>query len=187
MELIQNFDFAVLDGIQNALQCNFLDLLMPIVSFIGGGVIWVIFGLIVLFFRNFRLNGIRLLAAFIITVLITEFVIKPLFMRERPFMLNTEHILIVSEPFGSSFPSAHSSSSFAAAIQFFGVSKKAGIAAIIAALLVAFSRLYLYVHFPTDVLTGIFIGVIFGLLTFFTAENIRKNIKPPEKQGKGTA
>lgn len=176
MEIIQNFDFAVLDGIQNTVQCGFLDRMMPAVSFIGGGVIWVIMGLILLFFKRFRFNGIRLLTAFTITVLITEFIIKPLFLRERPFMMNTEHILIVSEPFGSSFPSAHSSSSFAAAVQFYGISRKAGILAVAGALLVAFSRLYLYVHFPTDVLAGIAIGVVFGIITFIAAEKIRCRI-----------
>lgn len=181
METIQNLDFAMLDKIQSIFQCSFFDKVMPAVSFIGGGIIWVIFGLCFLFNKKYRFNGISLLAAFTITVLITEFLIKPFFLRERPFMLNTEHVLIVSEPFGSSFPSAHSSSSFASAMQFFGVSKKAGIAAVISAAIVAFSRLYLYVHFPTDVLTGVLIGITLGLLIFIFVNKIHLRITNQRK------
>lgn len=181
-EAIQNFDFSLLDGIQELMKCGFMDKLMPAVSLIGGGFIWCIFGLIFLFFKGLRLNGIRLIAAFTFTVLLTEFVIKPLFLRERPFMLNEDFILLVSQPYGSSFPSAHSSSSFAAAVQFFGVNRKSGIAAVIFAALVAFSRLYLYVHFPTDVLAGIAIGLIIGISFFIISE---KNKKRPTKEKQG--
>ncbi len=175
-EAVQNFDFSLLNGIQELLQCSFMDKLMPAVSLIGGGYIWCIFGVLFLFFKNLRFNGIRLITAFTVTVLLTEFVIKPLFLRERPFMLNEDFILLVSHPHGSSFPSAHSSSSFAAAVQFFGVNKKSGIAAIFCAALVAFSRLYLYVHFPTDVLAGTLIGIIMGIAVFITTDRIRKRI-----------
>lgn len=177
---IQNFDFSLLNGIQDFLKCGFLDKIMPVISAVGGGYIWIIFGLGFLFFRKLRFNGIAIISAFTITVLITEFIIKPLFMRERPFMLNPEHVLLVSEPFGSSFPSAHSSSSFASAVQFFGINQKAGIAAVIIAALVAFSRLYLYVHFPTDVLAGTIIGIITGIL--ISAAAIKIKSRPAEKR-----
>lgn len=175
-DIIQNFDFAVLDGIQNFLKCGFLDKIMPFISTAAGVVLWVAVGIILLFFKKVRFNGISLLSAFLLTALITEFLIKPVFMRERPFMLNVEHILLVSEPFGSSFPSAHSSTSFAAAVQLFGISRKAGIAGIIIAAAVAFSRLYLYVHFPTDVMAGIVIGIALGIAVMLTTRRIKEKL-----------
>lgn len=173
METIQNFDFSVVDGIQNTIKCEFLDVLMPFISDLGNGVIWALLALIFLFRKNLRFNGITIATALIVTFLITEFLVKPIFMRERPYMLNPEHILIVSEPFGSSFPSGHTSTSFAAAVQFFGINKKAGAAALLFAGLVAFSRLYLYVHFLTDVLCGAILGTIIGLLVMLVAKKIK--------------
>ncbi len=172
-DIIQSFDFAVLDKIQELMKCGFLDKLMPFISTAAGVVLWVALGLILLCFKKVRFNGIALLSAFLLTVVVTEFLIKPIFMRERPFMLNPEYTLLVSEPFGSSFPSAHSSTSFAAAVQLFGISRKAGILGIIAAGMVAFSRLYLYVHFPSDVMAGIFIGVALGIAVMLMSNKIR--------------
>ncbi len=166
----------ILDGIQSVFRCGFFDSVMPVISAVGGGYIWCIFGIIALFFKKLRFSGIAVISAFTVTVLVTEFIIKPLFLRERPFMINTEHIMLVSEPFGSSFPSAHSSSSFAATVPFFRIKRSIGIGAVILAALVAFSRLYLYVHFPTDVLTGIAIGIIMGILVLLAAEKIRDRI-----------
>jgi len=176
MDAIQNFDFSVVNGIQETIKCDFLDVVMPFVSDLGNGVIWAILGLIFLFRKNLRFNGIKIISALIITFLITEFVVKPIFMRERPYMLNPEHILIVSEPFGTSFPSGHTSTSFASAVQFFGINKKAGIAALIFAALVAFSRLYLYVHFLTDVICGALLGTVLGLIVMFAAKKIKERI-----------
>lgn len=173
METIYNFDFAVLDGIQNIFGCGFLDFLMPLISLIGGGYLWAVTGLVLLFIKRQRINGITILSALIVTVLITEFLIKPIFMRERPFIQNDDFFLLVKEPFGSSFPSAHTSTSFASSVPFFRINRKIGISAVIFAFLVAFSRLYLYVHFPTDVITGAFIGIIFGFLSAIVADKIR--------------
>ena len=179
-DLIQGFDFTVLDGIQNFLKCGFFDKIMPFISTAAGVVLWAALGIILIFFKKVRVNGIALLSAFLLTALITEFLIKPVFMRERPFMVNTEHILLVSEPFGSSFPSAHSSTSFAAAVQLFGINRKTGIMGIITAAVVAFSRLYLYVHFPTDVIAGALIGVFLGIAVMLITTKIR--IKLTEKR-----
>lgn len=181
MESIQNFDFSVVNGIQDTIKCDFLDIIMPFISDLGNGVIWALLGLIFLFRKKLRFNGITIITALIITVLITEFLVKPIFMRERPYMLNPEHILLVSEPFGSSFPSGHTSTSFAAAVQFFGINKKTGIAALLFAALIGFSRLYLYVHFLTDVICGAILGTILGLLVMFTAKKIRQRFKEREE------
>lgn len=181
MEAIQNFDFSVINGIQNTIKCDILDILMPFISDLGAGVIWSLLGLLFLFRKKLRFNGITIITTLIITVLITEFLVKPLFMRERPYMLNPEHVLLVPEPFGSSFPSGHTSTSFASAIQLFGVNKKSGIAALLLAALIAFSRLYLYVHFFTDVLCGAILGTILGLLVMLTAKKVRQRFKEREE------
>lgn len=172
MEAIYNFDFSVLDGIQSHLKCNFLDILMPFVSNVGGGFIWAVLGLIMLFIKKQRINGFTLLAALVITVLATEFLIKPIFMRERPFIQNGDFALLVSEPFGSSFPSAHTSTAFASAVQLFRINRKSGIIAVVFAAVTGFSRLYLYVHFPTDVLVGAALGTLMGLAVLALSRKI---------------
>jgi len=174
MEAIQNFDFFVLNGLQELLQCSFLDTVVPILTHLGHGVVWAIFGLIFLFMKKYRFNGISIITALTVTVIISEFIIKPLFLRERPYMLNPDFVLLIPEPSGTSFPSSHTSTSFASALQFFGINRKAGIAAMIFAAVVAFTRLYLYVHFPTDILGGIILGVIMGFATIIVGKKIRQ-------------
>lgn len=174
METIYNFDFAVLDGIQNIFRCGFLDFLMPVISIIGGGYLWALIGLSLLFIKKQRINGVTILSALIATIIITEFIIKPIFMRERPFIQNSDFVLLIKEPFGSSFPSAHTSTSFASSIPFFRINRKIGLGAVIFASLVAFSRLYLYVHFPTDVLVGAIIGIAIGFLSAIISDKIRR-------------
>lgn len=176
MEAIQNYDFAVLNSIQDALQCNFLDALMPVITHLGHGVVWTILGLIFIFTKKYRFNGICIITALTVTVIISEFIIKPLVLRERPYMLNPEFALLIPEPSGTSFPSSHTSTSFASALQFFGINRKAGIAALIFAAIIAFTRLYLYVHFPTDILGGIILGILMGLATIFISEKIRQKM-----------
>lgn len=174
MEAIQNFEFSVLNGIQDILQCGFLDALMPILTHLGHGIVWGIFGLIFLFRKKYRFNGICIISALAATVIISEFIIKPLFLRERPYMLNPEFMLLIPEPSGTSFPSSHTSTSFASALQFFGINRKAGIAALIFASVVAFTRLYLYVHFPSDILGGIILGICMGFAVIYVSQKIRK-------------
>lgn len=162
MEWLQTLDFQILDGIQSTLKCGALDVIMTIVSKLGGGIIWGFFGILFLFFRKRRIDGIAILGALITAALLTEFAIKLIFLRERPFELNAEHVLIISPPFGTSFPSGHTTTSFAAAVQFFRINKRCGFIACGFAALVAFSRLYLYVHFPSDVLAGCVLGLLIG-------------------------
>ena len=180
MEVIQNFDFSVLNGIQDALKCDFLDAVVPFLTHLGHGIIWSLLGLIFIFTRKYRFNGVTIISVLIVTVIISEFIIKPLFMRERPYLLNPEILLLIPEPSGTSFPSSHTSTSFAAAVQFFGINKKAGIFAVIGAAIIAFTRLYLYVHFPTDILAGIVLGVTLGITVMFSANKIRHKLRKEE-------
>lgn len=182
MEAIQNFDFWVLNSIQETLQCGFLDTIMPVLTHLGHGVIWTILGWILIFTKKYRFNGISIITALTVTVIISEFIIKPLFLRERPYMMNPDFVLLIPEPSGTSFPSSHTSTSFASALQFFGINRKAGIAAMIFAAVVAFTRLYLYVHFPTDIIGGIILGLVMGFVVMIAGKKIQNKISERTSQ-----
>lgn len=127
------------------------------------GRVWILTALIMLFTKKYRKAGILLLIAISLTFVSSEIIIKNLVCRPRPFYSDPNINLIIPAPSGYSFPSSHSSVSFAAATVIFYFNKKFGLAAFVLATLTAFSRLYLYVHYPTDVLAGICLGVIIAV------------------------
>lgn len=168
-------DFAILYGIQNTLACPPLDALMAFVTTCGDhGLIWIVVGIVLLISRKTRRWGITLLVTLGITWLICEYGVKVLVARPRPFMLDPSHTLLIAPPGGFSFPSGHALASFLAAtiIAFSPVARGWKAAAWIMAALIAFSRLYLFVHFPTDVLAGAIIGVIAALIGVYISNRI---------------
>ena len=181
-EVIETVDFAILDAIQDALRCGATDSAMAAVSRIGGGVIWIMIGIALLFFKKYRFCGFAVLTALAAALLLTEFAVKLLVLRERPYLLNPEIVLAVSEPSGSSFPSAHTSTSFASAVPLFRGKRLWGILGCCFAALVGFSRLYLYVHFPSDVLVGAVLGIGVGLLSSFLIEKAGRKFAQKGRQ-----
>ena len=108
--------------------------------------------------------GVGLLVCLAIENTLCSTILKPLVARPRPFVQNPEVTMLIPKLSSYSFPSGHSASSFCAAVYLFGWNKKAGSLALIVAALIAFSRLYFYMHFPTDVLCGALLGSIIGYL-----------------------
>lgn len=103
------------------------------------------------------------MAALVLDVILCNGILKPLFARVRPCDVNTTIQLLVPRPSDYSFPSGHTAASFAAVTAlFFAGEKNLWKPALVLAVLIAFSRLYLYVHYPTDILGGIAVGVICG-------------------------
>lgn len=172
MDFITGIDFSILDFIYNNIRCDFLDPIMAGISFFADkGIGWIILGLILLIPRKTRPAAACALAAMIVGLLCGELVIKHLIPRERPFIVYEAYhnspipfVLNTGKPTGSSFPSGHTVCSFAAAVCFFKINKPVGFAALVFALLVGFSRLYNYVHFPSDVLGGMILGIAAGLV-----------------------
>lgn len=161
LETVFSIDFSVLDFIQSTMRCDFLNVVMAFFSYIGeSGGIWIITAVIMLCFRKTRATGVMVICAVVIGFLIGEIGIKNLVCRPRPFTINTDVELTIKTPSGYSFPSGHTCSSFAAATVMIVRDKRFGIPAICVAVLVAFSRLYNYVHFPSDVLCGMLLGII---------------------------
>lgn len=167
IDFITQLDFSILDFIQNNLRTDFLDTVMVFFSRIGeGGMIWFAIATLLLFFRKSRTCGVVMILSMGVTLLFGEFVLKNLIGRVRPCNINLDVEMLVNRPSSFSFPSGHTSSSFASATAVFQWNKKFGIAALVLAVFISFSRLYNYVHYPTDVLAGMLFGILVSLLVY---------------------
>jgi len=163
MEVVQNFDNTVLNFIQTYFSSSVLDFLMPLVTKLGnGGLVWIIVALAFLKSRKYRTDGLMIVASLLLCVILGNLILKPLVARIRPCDINTAIPLLIARPTDYSFPSGHTMSSFAAASVIFHANVNMGIAAFALAALIAFSRLYLYVHYPSDIIAGIILGLFIG-------------------------
>ncbi len=168
IEFITSIDLAILEAIQG-IKCGFLDFLVPLVTKLGdGGIFWIALAVIFLFFKKTRKTGLAMGFALIFGLLVGNLTLKPLVGRIRPYDIAgyeaIREALLVAPLEDFSFPSGHTLASFEGATAIFMFNKKWGIGAYVIAVLVAFSRLYLFVHYPTDVLAGLILGVTFGIL-----------------------
>lgn len=158
-------DFAVLDFIQSHLRTGVGDYLMPLISRLGDkGFIWIAAALFLVLFPRTRRLGVAVAAALAIEILLCSGLIKPLAARIRPCDINTGIQMLVARPTDYSFPSGHTAASFAAASALYFRRSRWWLPAGLLAALIALSRLYLYVHFPTDVLGGAALGILSGWL-----------------------
>ena len=161
LETIQSIDFSILNWIQEHLRCGFLDVVAPPISSIAnGGILWLIIAFGCQFMKRTRKCGMTMFLAMTMGFIIGDIILKALVARERPCVIAPPEVMLVSIPHSTSFPSGHSTAAFASALSIFHHHRKVGIAAIILAVFIAFTRLYLYVHFPTDVLAGITLGIV---------------------------
>ncbi len=168
--LAESFDLPILDWIAAHLWCPVLDAIMPIITLLGdAGIFWILLAGICLFFPKYRKMGLSMGASLLIGVLLCNVTLKPLVGRIRPYDYQLEHfgkeiILLIEAQHDFSFPSGHTIASFEAAVAITLHSKKLGIPALVLACLIAFSRLYLYVHYPTDVLASVILGTAIAFL-----------------------
>ena len=156
------FEFAFLDWLQQ-FHNPVLDALAVFLNYAGEhGEIWIAFTLLLLLFRRTRKAGCAMATALVLYLVAGDCILKPLFARPRPCDLNTSITMLVARPHGHSFPSGHTASGVAAAYALWLQNRKLGAPALVLAAFIAFTRLYLYVHFPTDVLGGAVLGIALG-------------------------
>lgn len=159
-----SLEFAILDFIQENMKSPLGDRLMVFVSGLGdAGIIWIALAAVLLCFKKTRHLGAAAAAGLIIDVVCCNMILKPLVARVRPFDVNTAVQLIIDAPHDFSFPSGHTAASFTAASALFFSRSRLWIPSAVLAVLIGFSRMYLYVHYPSDVLAGAVLGVLFGL------------------------
>ncbi|WP_405726839.1 phosphatase PAP2 family protein [Anaerotignum sp.] len=164
MEWILEKDGQLLRWLMERFSHPVLDEMMRFVSSLGNkGMIWIAIGILLLLFgvknKKRRNGGLLVLLSLAVNFLACNVILKPLVDRTRPYYVLDYTPLIppVGDP---SFPSGHTSASFAAATAIYAINKKWGIAAYIFAAVMGFSRLYLGVHFPTDVVCGAILGTV---------------------------
>lgn len=158
------------------MRCDVLDFIFTFITKLGdNGLIWILLTLVLIIRRNTRYTGLVMAFSLILAVAVTNLGLKPLVSRPRPFQAYPMDILI-PPPHGSSFPSAHSASSFAVAWAYL-ITRKDKLRWVLLALaaLIAFSRLYLFVHFPTDVLTGSILGIVLSYPARHLVDRLMKN------------
>ena len=186
-QLAISFDLPILDWIQAHLQSGIMDTIMPIITLFGeGGIFWIAWAVILLIIPKTRKIGLSMLIALILGLLVCNLTLKPLVARIRPYDLQEQDFgvyinLLISRQSDFSFPSGHTIASFEAAVVLLKNSKKMGIPALIIAILVSFSRLYLYVHYPSDVLVSVVLGTAFAFIGCALANLIKL---PTVKSGK---
>lgn len=166
---ITDTDMSILRAIHYNMRSDFLDWLMPLVTRLGdAGIIWIIVAVIFLCFKKTRKTGAAMGVAMILGLAIGNGLIKNLVARTRPFDMVGSAMrpsqLLVAPPEDYSFPSGHTLASFAAATAIYKDHTLWGFIAYVVAGFIAFSRMYLYVHYPTDILGGIILGILLGLL-----------------------
>ena len=166
VEIFKKVDNTILRWINVKFRNKTFDKIMPIITSAGNlGIIWIVISVLLMTKKDYRVLGQTILIALVITTIIGEGTIKNIVKRKRPFYGDDDKELLISRPITYSFPSGHTASSFAVAAVFIKTDNAASLEIILLACLIAFSRIYLGVHYPSDVIGGGIIGALCGLIT----------------------
>ena len=183
--LAVSFDLPILDWIAANLWCPVLDAVMPVITLLGdAGIFWIAIAVLFIFTKKYRKIGIGMMIALMMGLVICNICLKPMIARIRPYDFKEEHLgtvvnLLIEKQHDFAFPSGHTIASFEAAVMILLGNRKLGIPAMILACLIAFSRLYLYVHYPTDVIVSIVLGSVLALIGWYLAQKVMDKL--PEK------
>ena len=166
----QNFLLWIQDNIRN-------DMLTPVFVFIttlgNAGIVWILMSVGMLFFPKTRKAGVACLISLLLSLIVDNVILKNLVARTRPYDVIPGLTSLVGAMKDYSFPSGHTGSSFAAAVVMLRMlPKRYGIPAVVLAVLIGLSRLYVGVHYPTDVLAGAMIGSGIAVMVSMFAEKI---------------
>lgn len=167
---------SILLWIQNVVRNPVLDPIMIFFTKLGNaGVLWIVLSVILLISKKTRRVGITSALALLIMLLCNNFFLKNFFDRTRPYDVIEGLKPLVARLKDSSFPSGHTAAAFASAsVIFRGFPKKYSVWAVVVAFIIAASRLYVGVHYPTDVLAGIVFGILYGFLAEWIVHRVEK-------------
>lgn len=166
IEAIMNMDSGILMFIQEFIRNPILTPVFMFITRLGDrGMIWILLSVILLIPKKTRKIGCMGLLALLGSLVVNNIILKNLIARPRPFDVIEGLVPLISRPVDYSFPSGHTGSSFAAACVFYrNLPGRYGIPTIILAVLMGLSRLYLGVHYPSDVLFGMISGIVISYM-----------------------
>ncbi len=180
MNWLNSYEIEWVHALHDHLQCGFMDFIMPLVTYLSNwGILWIALALLFLLRRDTRRMGITIGCALVLGLLIGNLGIKPLIARIRPYDFDPTITLIIPPETEYSFPSGHSLAAFEGAFSIFLYRRRWGIPALIFAALTAFSRVYLQVHYPLDVLSGALLGITFAALACWMVRRLPVSDKLP--------
>lgn len=164
----QDMDISILLWIQENLRSDMWTPFWKAITFLGnGGWFWIATSVLLLLPRQTRMTGVLSLLSLGLGAIITNLWLKPMVARPRPYETWTDMVLLISRPSDFSFPSGHTCAAFACAlILLWMLPRGQGIPFVILAALIGFSRLYLGVHYPSDVLGGFLVGTFSSLTVY---------------------
>lgn len=178
MDALNEFEVGILNWIAENMHCAFLDTVLSAITHLGdAGIFWIILSIVLIFPKKTRKVGISMGVSLILGLLICNCMIKPLVARTRPYDFLGVTPYLISAESDYSFPSGHATACFECATAIFLYSKRWGTAAYVLAAVIGFSRLYLFVHYPTDVIAGAILGVIDGIIAVAIVKLIYKKLE----------
>ena len=160
-------DGAIIKYVQEHFHNKFTDFLFPLLSRMGnGGAIWLTIAFYMGYNKATRPLAFMLFFSLALAHILSQ-ILKPIIGRPRPFVVYPCKQLLIHTPGGYSCPSGHSATSFAAATIILIADKHFGIIALLMAFMIAFSRVFLFVHYPSDTVIGSLLGVLCAILILY--------------------
>lgn len=179
MDIITQWDMAALVWVREYLNWDALDPIMIFITNLGNdGLVWLSLAAVLLCFRRTRRAGICVLTAMLICLLVGNLGLKNWVARVRPYHAMEGWEVAIPHPNGFSFPSGHTMHALGAATAILLCNRKLGTAAMVLAIMIAFTRIYLGVHYPTDVMAGMVLGAAAAMLSCAAVNRIWKKEVP---------
>ncbi len=186
LQFIKTFDVNTIDFINNHLQYPFLNKIMAFITALGNsGLFWIVLTIALIISKKYRKIGLLAACSLLLSSIIGLKIFKPLFQRPRPFIEFSYIKPYIPKLTSYSFPSGHATIAFSVAGIIVKMVKQKiySIPIIILACLVAISRVYLMVHYPSDVIAGIILGLICSYLVLLIFKKIQsRRLKEKQQQ-----
>lgn len=187
MTALAQFEGNILCWLQQNLRTPFFDGTAVVLGFLGeAGLIWIALTLVLMYFKKTRRVGFYCGISILLTFIMVNLIVKPIAARTRPYDLFEMLVPLGVVPHDGSFPSGHSANAFACAWVLFRRAKKnLGVPALILAILISLARIYSAIHFPTDVLAGVLIGIVMSEISIHAFKKpVRKLLRRIDKARK---